>query len=122
LSSSRPFILGPIAAITLSLLASCSVESNLRIANPEALSVLLTASDHLEPKSATLVTFTGLEAQLTIVANTGADKVFRGHIDMLGVKTWTEYPVRVDFVMTNYRIRFIQPALSDTIRVIDVQR
>jgi hypothetical protein len=107
-------------ALVLCLISSCIVESTLRIANPKALSFCVPSGDNTEPMSATLVIFAGGQGTITVVTSTHTKKVLRGQIDMLGVKTWTKYPVRFDFVMSNCRIHFIQPELSDTIRITDI--
>jgi hypothetical protein len=108
-----------VAALALCLISSCNVESTLRIANPKSLSSCLPSSD-TEPASATLVIFTDGRGQITVVTSRQTNNVLRGQIDMLGLKTWTKYPIRFDFVMPNCRIHFIQPELSDTIKITDI--
>jgi hypothetical protein len=109
-----------VATIALCLISSCNVESTLRISNPKALSSCAASGDNAEAKSATLVTFTDGRGEITVVTSRHTNKVLRGRIDMLGVKTWTKYPLRFDFVMPNCRIHFIQPELANTINITDI--
>jgi hypothetical protein len=99
-------------------MSACAIqESRLEIANPEALPSPL-VSDSGRGTKASLVIFAGGDANLIIKEPAGVRRITRGKIDMLGVKKWSTYPLRFDFVADGVRVRFIQLALSPEVRVV----
>jgi hypothetical protein len=100
------------------VIASCNVESQFRIANPEALSSLVAAGND-EPNSARLVIFTDGQGRLTIQTRQGRKESMSGRVDMLG-ESAGKYPEHFDLVLKAARVRFLQPELADVIQVIGV--
>ncbi|SRR6266487_3647699 len=99
-------------------MSACALEeSRLEVANPEALPSPLVVDSGRRMK-ASLVIFTSGDANLIIKEPGGVSRVTRGKIDMLGVKQYSTYPLRFDFVADEVRVRFIQLALSPEVRVV----
>jgi hypothetical protein len=99
-------------------MSACALEeSRLEVANPEGLPSPLVLDSGRRTK-ASLVIFAGGDANLIIQEPTGVSRITRGKIDMFGVKKWSTYPLRFDFVADGVRVRFIQLALSPEIRVV----
>jgi hypothetical protein len=99
------------------VMSACAMEeSRLEVSNPEALPSPL-AIDSGGRTKASLVIFTSGDANLIIEEPGGVRRTIRGKIDMLGVKKYSTYPLRFDFVAAGVRVRFIQPALSPEVRV-----
>jgi hypothetical protein len=104
------------------VMSACAIEeSRLEVSNPEALPSPLTIGSGGRTK-AFLAIFTGGDANLVIEEAGGVRRTTRGKIDMLGVKKYSTYPLRFDFVAAGVRVRFIQPALSPEIRVMEEKK
>jgi hypothetical protein len=97
---------------------SCGFEeSRLTIVNPEALTLYLSKNDW-QMNSGTLITYPSGEGKLIIVSDHARAKhIVYGKIDMLGVKTYTSYPLRFNFVAKDCTIPFIQRQLSPAVEV-----
>jgi hypothetical protein len=106
-----------VVALCFAMFACALEESRLEIANPEALPSGLMVGSGQRTK-ASLVIFTSGDANLIIKEPDGVSRITRGKIDMLGVKKYSTYPLRFDFVADGVRVRFIQLALSPEIRVV----
>jgi hypothetical protein len=101
---------------------SCRLEeSRLQISNPEALSPHLSILARATPKSAALVIFTGEKAELSVEDNNGVTQLLKGRIDMMGLKTWTKYPIRFNFRADSLIVSFVQNEASNQISIVDVR-
>jgi hypothetical protein len=92
-------------------------EARFKISNPQALKPIL-GNQSGAVRSAQLIEYAGLRANLVIYPVGPGVNIVPGKIDMLGIKKELRYPLRFDFVSPIGRVRFIQAVQGPEIEVL----